>query len=142
MPKQVLKSLKKVKKSQNHLATNQWVIWLISKKIKIPDQCMESHFFALCLKICSRGLAFKLRASFLRFSKIGLFVNILQICFLRDRIFWSISRFLILKDPSFEVKKLPSKSQKVKHSQNYVLTNHGVIWKILKVSKNMTKVWN
>ena len=47
----------KVKKSQNHVATNREVFWPISKLIKIRDLGMEIHFFMLRFKICIRGVS-------------------------------------------------------------------------------------
>ena len=42
---------------------------------------------------------------------------------------------LNFKTQDFNVKMISSKPQKAKNNQNLVLTNHGVIWKILKMIK-------
>ena len=53
------------------------------KSNQIRDQGMGLRFFVLCFKICTCGVASKLRVGFLGFSVLALFEKSLQIYFLR-----------------------------------------------------------
>ena len=74
-----LQGFKKLQKCRSHTFTNNGVFWKILKLIKIRDQGMESQLFVLCFEICIGGVSLKIGARFLRFSKMVLFVNTLQI---------------------------------------------------------------
>ena len=78
--------------------------------IKIRDQGMDLRFFVVCFKICTRGLAFKLRVGFLCFLILTLFGKSFKLAFLGR----TLDRF---RDLNFRVKgfelKYFSKSQKV-----------------------------
>ena len=74
---------------------------------------MELRIFVLWFKICVRGLAFKIRARFLRFLKLVLFVRSLQIHFLRGqlsnkffKLLFSRSNFLSSERSLQSLKKL------------------------------------
>ena len=78
--------------------------------IKIRDQGMDCAVFVVCFKICTRGLAFKLRVCFFCFSNLTLFGKSFKLAFLGR----TLDRF---RDLNFRVKgfelKYSSKSQKV-----------------------------
>ena len=85
MSKSSPKSLKvtKAPKSCTHPTRGLMVDF---KKTKIRDRVIENYFFVLRFKICTYGVAFKIRVSFYCFSKLTLFVKNLQIYFLRDQL--------------------------------------------------------
>ena len=67
----------------------------------------------LCLRICTRGLFFKIRTPFLRFSNLTFFGISLWICFLKSD-FKSVLGFLFLWFIRFKVQNISSKYQKLK----------------------------
>ena len=99
-------------------------MWAISKLTKIRAQGVELRFFVLWFKICVRGLAFKIRARFLRFLKLVLFVRSLQIHFLRGqlsnkffKLLFSRSNFLS-SERSLQSPHKSHKSSKITPSSN------------------------
>ena len=68
MSKIPLQSPKSYKKRQIYDLTDHGVIWSISKTIKIRNLGMESVIFVVRFKICTRGVAFKMRVNFYVFK--------------------------------------------------------------------------
>ena len=85
-------------------------------------------------KLCTRGVEVKIRTTFCCFSKLTLFVRTLWDPLFEIRFliyFWNFILRLKILSSKWSLKSPKS----CKKCQNYLLTNHEVIWKISKLTK-------